>query len=74
MTRFTRYVAVAFLASLTVSSGVHARTANSASDMTVRKQCNEEALRAWGSNSQDMQTARDFLFRACAFDHGMRNP
>jgi hypothetical protein len=67
-----------------VSSPVLARTGNgaaapagarnSASDADVLKQCNEEAMRHWGTNSQDMQTPRDFMYRACAFDHGVRNP
>jgi hypothetical protein len=83
MTRFTRYAVAAFL-SLAVSSPALARTGNgvaapvgarnSASDTDVLKQCNEEAMRHWGTNSQDMQTPRDYLYRACAFDHGMRNP
>jgi hypothetical protein len=81
MTRFTRYAVAAFL-SLAVSSPALARNGaaapagarNSASDTDVLKQCNEEAMRHWGTNSQDMQTPRDYLYRACAFDHGMRNP
>ena len=83
MTRLTRCAVVAFL-SLAVSSPALARTGNSAaapagarnsaSDADVLKQCNEEATRHWGTNSQDMQTPRDFMYRACAFDHGVRNP
>jgi hypothetical protein len=83
MTRLTRYAAAALL-SLTVSSPALARTGdgaaalagahNGASDADVMKRCNEEAERRWGTNSQDMQTPRDFAFRACTFDHGMRSP
>jgi len=87
MSRFS-YYALAVVAALTVSSGAYARThhagpsvtpgarasAAGASDMDIRKQCYDEARSHWGTNSQDMQTPRDFLYRACMYDHGMHNP
>jgi hypothetical protein len=42
--------------------------------MDIRKQCYAEARDRWGPNSQDMQTPRDFAYRTCAFEHGVRNP
>ena len=70
--------ALALIAALTLSSGADARThpgaRAAASNMDMRKQCYEEARSHWGTNSQDMQTPRDFLYRACMYDHGMRNP
>lgn len=45
-----------------------------AAKMDMYHQCEEMARLRWGTNSQDMQTPRDFAYRACMFDHGMRNP
>jgi hypothetical protein len=28
----------------------------------------------WRSSNQEMQTNRDFAYRTCASDHGVRNP
>lgn len=78
---------LALLAALTVSSGAYARThhdsplhpgahasAAGTSQADIRQQCAEEARARWGTNSQDMQTPRDFAYRNCMFDRGMRNP
>ena len=76
------------LAALTASSGAHehahhdnppvqpgARASVAATSQTdMYRQCEEEARLRWGTNSQDMQTPRDFAYRDCMFDHGMRNP
>lgn len=81
------YYSFALLAALTVSSGAYARThhdnplqpgahasAAGTSQADIRQQCADEARARWGTNSQDMQTPRDFAYRSCMFDHGMRNP
>jgi len=76
----TACCSLAILAALTLSSGAHARThhshasaaGNSQTDM--RTQCVEMARARWGTNSQDMQTPRDYAYRACMYDHGMANP
>jgi hypothetical protein len=85
MSRTSCY-SLAILAALTLSSGAHARTdhhgasvapgarASAASQTDMRAQCGEMARTRWGTNSQDMQTPRDFAFRACMFDHGVSNP
>lgn len=79
---------LALLAALTVSSGAYARTHHDSptfqpgthasvagtSQTGIRQQCAEEARARWGTNSQDMQTPRDYAYRNCMFDHGMRNP
>jgi hypothetical protein len=79
---------VAAAVTLTVSSGAHARShpnspsfqpgarasAAGVSATDIRQQCSEEARARWGTNSQDMQTPRDFAYRTCMFDHGVRNP
>jgi hypothetical protein len=85
MSRHSRFAALAIFAAVIASSGAYARTIqnnanplagahNSVSDMDIRKQCYEEARQRWPSTSQDMQTNRDFAYRTCAFDHGVRNP
>jgi hypothetical protein len=89
MSRLSRYAALAVFTAVIASSGAFARTNqngannganplagvhNSASDMDIRKQCYEEARQRWPSTSQDMQTNRDFAYRTCAVDHGVRNP
>ena len=81
----TSYCALVVVAALTASTGAYARVnqpgANalagahaSVSDMGVRQQCYAEAKNRYPSTSQDMQTNRDFAYRTCAFDHGVRNP
>jgi hypothetical protein len=85
MSRLSRCAALAVLTVIVASSGASARTNhdsagplagvhNSASDSDIRKQCYEEARQRWPSTSQDMHTNRDFAFRTCAYDHGVRNP
>jgi hypothetical protein len=85
MSRLPRCAALAVLTALVASSGAYARSNhnsanplagahNGASDMDIRQQCHQEALTRWPSTSQDMQTNRDFAYRACAVDHGVRNP
>lgn len=56
--------------STAATAGAH----DSASDMDVRKQCYDEAQHRYPSTSQDMQTNRDFAYRTCAVEHGVRNP
>jgi hypothetical protein len=85
MSRTSRYSLV-ILAALTVSSAAHARAdhnsqssqpgarASAAGTSEAYLQCEEMARGRWGTNSQDMQTPRDFTYRACMFDHGVRNP
>jgi hypothetical protein len=41
---------------------------------SIRQQCAETARSRWPSSNQEMQTNRDFAYRTCAFDHGVRNP
>jgi len=85
MSRISPYLAVAAVTAVIASSGALARPAhhsaaafagahNSVSDMDIRKQCYEEARQRWPSTGQDMQTNRDFAYRTCAVDHGVRNP
>jgi hypothetical protein len=85
MSRLSSYAALAAFTAVIASSGAYGRTNhngaspfaaahNSASDANIRKQCYEEARRRWPSTSQDMQTNRDFAYRTCAFDQGVRNP
>jgi hypothetical protein len=76
------------LAVLTASSGAHERAHHNnpsiqpgarasvaeTSQPAIYRQCEEQARLRWGTNSQDMQTPRDFDYRACMFDRGMRNP
>ena len=87
MSRTSCYPLV-LLAALTVSSGAHARThhdsqsshpgahasAARTSQADVYRQCEAEARGRWGTNSTDMQTPRDFAYRACMFDHGVHAP
>ena len=84
MSRTSCY-ALTIVAALAASTGADARTHQpnaaalagaraSASDMDIRKQCYADARSRWPSTSQDVQTARDFAYRTCAFDHGVRNP
>ena len=48
---------------------------NSVKDETsIREQCAGNAAKTWGTNNQDMQTNRDFAYRACMTEHGVRNP
>jgi hypothetical protein len=79
------YYALAVVAALSASTGAYARVTQhntaglagaraSASDMDIRQQCFAEAKNRYPSTSQDMQTNRDFAYRTCAFDHGVRNP
>jgi len=84
MSRLSHCIALAAVTAVIASSGAYARTNqngplagahNSTLDeMEIRKQCYAEAKDRWPSTSQDMQTNRDFAYRTCAFDHGVRNP
>jgi hypothetical protein len=85
MSRLSRYAALAAFTAVIASSGAYAGTRhngaspfaaahNSVSDTDIRTQCYEVARLRWPSTSQDMQTNRDFAYRTCAFDHGVRNP
>jgi hypothetical protein len=86
MSRLSRYAALAAFTAVIASSGAYARVNQNgasplagahnsvSSDMDIRKQCYEEARQRWPSTSQDMQTNRDYAYRTCAFDHGVRNP
>jgi hypothetical protein len=76
------------LAVLSMPAGAHVRahdntpsfppdaraSAMPTSKMEMYQQCEEMARLRWGTNNQDMQTPRDFAYRACMYDHGMRNP
>jgi hypothetical protein len=76
------------LAALTVTASAHARThhpgaplapgshasAKGSAQTDMRAQCVEMARARWGTNSQDMQTPRDYAYHACMYDHGMPNP
>ena len=87
MTSTSRYSLI-ILAALSVPAGAHVRAHHNtpsvppdarASAMPAAKvemyvQCEEMARLHWGTNGQEMQTPRDFLYRACMYDHGMRNP
>jgi len=42
--------------------------------MEFRKDCSAEANKRWPSSNQDMQTNRDYAYRTCAVQHGVRNP
>jgi hypothetical protein len=48
--------------------------ASAAGASDIRQQCSAEARTRWGTNSQDLQTPRDFAYRTCMFDHGVRDP
>ena len=76
MSRSSRFAALAVFAAVIASSGAYARTSQNAhlSDNDIRQQCYAEAKARWSSTNQDMQTNRDFAYRTCAFDHGVRNP
>jgi hypothetical protein len=48
---------------------------NSVTDETsIRQQCAADAAKQWGTTNQDMQTNRDFRYRTCMVEHGVRNP
>ena len=83
MTRLSYFAALAALAVFALSSNANARTDrahaaiagahNSVSDdVSVRQQCYEQARARWSSSNQEMQTNRDYAYRSCAFDHGLR--
>jgi hypothetical protein len=83
MSRLSRYAALAVFTAVIASSAASARVNhrsaapdahNGSSEMDMRKQCYEEARQRYPSTSQDMQTNRDFAYRTCAVDHGVRNP
>jgi hypothetical protein len=88
MSRTSCY-SLALLAALTVSSGAYARVhhdgqsfqpgarasaAGTSETDIIYRQCEAVARGRWGTNGQEMQTPRDFAYRACMFDHGVRNP
>jgi len=87
MSRTPRYSLIV-LAALIASAGADARThhrnppfqpgarasATGTPDTRIYAQCEEMARLRWGTNSLDMQTPRDFAYRDCMFDHGIRNP
>jgi hypothetical protein len=84
MNRVSCYIALALLASLTVSSSAYAGTRhsastpagahNNASNEDIMKQCAQQALQRWPGNGQEAKTPRDYAYRSCAFDHGLQNP
>jgi len=41
------------------------------SNADVRQQCYEKAAKQVSSTSQDLQTVRDYVYKNCAFDHGL---
>lgn len=42
--------------------------------MEFRKDCYAEANKRRPSSNQDMPTNRDYAYRTCAVQHGVRNP
>jgi hypothetical protein len=85
MSRLSYCAALAILTAVIASSAANARTKhnsadsfagahNGPSEMDIRKECYEVARLRWPSLNQEMQTNRDFAYRACAFDRGVRNP
>jgi hypothetical protein len=42
------------------------------SDMAVRQQCYEQAAKQVSSTNQDLQTVRNYVYKNCAFDHGLQ--
>jgi hypothetical protein len=40
--------------------------------MDMRQQCYEKAAKQVSSSNQDLQTVRDYVYKNCAFDHGMQ--
>jgi hypothetical protein len=85
MSRRSLYAALAVVTTIVLASVASAQTNhrntsafagahNGTSDMDTRKQCYAMARERWPSTNQDMQTNRDFAYRTCAFDHGVRNP
>ena len=86
MTRLSHYAALAVFTAVIASSSAYARTNhNSAAplagahnstvdEMEIRKQCYAQAKERWPGTNQDMNTTRDFTYRTCAFDRGVRNP
>jgi hypothetical protein len=41
------------------------------SNTNMRQQCYEKAAKQVSSTSQDLQTVRDYVYKNCAFDHGL---
>jgi hypothetical protein len=88
MTRFSLCTALAALTVLAAAPNADARTTrtqdraaaiagahNGITDENgIRQQCAETARSRWPSSNQEMQTNRDFAWRTCVFDHGVRNP
>ena len=88
MTRFSICATVVALTALAVSSNADARTNRShgqtaaiagahngvTDENSIRQKCYDYANSTWRSSNQEMQTVRDFAYRTCAFDHGVRNP
>jgi len=37
----------------------------------ARQQCYEKAAKQVSSSNQDLQTVRDYVYKDCAFDHGL---
>jgi hypothetical protein len=87
MSRIPRY-SIIILAALIASAGADARThhnnptlqpgarasAAGAAEARIYLQCEEIARLRWGTNARDLQMPRDFAYRSCMFDHGIRNP
>ncbi len=90
MSRFSLCTVLAALTVLAVSPNADARTKlqeehdraaalagahNSITDEnSVRQKCYEYANSTWKSSNQEMQTVRDYAYRTCAYNHGVRNP
>jgi hypothetical protein len=59
----------------TDSAGAFAGAHNSVTDEnSIRQKCYEYANTTWRTSNQELQTARDYAYRTCAFEHGVRNP
>jgi hypothetical protein len=88
MTRFSLCATVVAVTALAASPSADARTNrlhgqtaaiagahNNATDENgIRQKCYEQANSTWRSSNQEMQTVRDYAYRTCAFDHGLRKP
>jgi hypothetical protein len=85
MTNTTRFAAMMLSAAIAASIGVpayaktknldaYAQGARHESDDDIRKGCYAEANKRWPTSNQDLQTARQYAYSTCAFEHGVHNP
>ena len=48
-----------------------APTDRAQSPVDMRQQCYEKAAKQVSSSNQELQTVRDYVYRNCAYDHGL---